>query len=74
MGLVLKGFKIIEGNDGMFIGFPSQKDAEGNYFDTIHASKEIKAKVHQLALDAYGGKKTNEELVGSSSNDEEVPF
>mgnify|MGYP003136747569 CR=1 FL=1 len=74
MGLVLKGFKIIEGNDGMFVGFPSQKDADGNYFDTIHASKEVKDKVYQLALTAYGNEKTNQEHVGTASDDAVVPF
>jgi len=77
-GLVLKGFKIIDSENGMFVGFPSQQDKNGEYFDTIHASKDVKDKVYQLAMTAYGNEDnsdTNEELVGSSSdNDGDVPF
>ena len=52
-GLVLKGFKLIDGINGMFVGFPSQKDNEGQYHDTIYAEKEIKVKVLQVAMNEY---------------------
>ena len=74
MGFVLKGFKIIDSENGMFVGFPSQQDKNGEYFDTIHASKDVKDQVYKLAMTAYGNEETNQELVGSSSDDEDVPF
>ena len=81
-GFTIKGFKIVEAITGLFVGFPSVKDKDGNYNDTIFAGKELKQKVNHLALmeyearskDVSADKKTNKELVGSSSNDDDVPF
>ena len=40
-GFTIKGFKIVEGINGLFVSMPSQKDKEGEYNDTIFASKEF---------------------------------
>ena len=67
-GFTLKGFKLVEGSNGLFVGFPSQKDKEGEYNDTIFADKTLKQKLNQLALDYYN-------RVGSSKSDEDdLPF
>ena len=49
-GFVLKGFKLIEGINGLFVGFPSQKDNEGEYRDTIWAEKEVREHITKLAI------------------------
>ena len=55
-GFTIKGFKIVEGIDGIFIGFPSQKnEKDGEYYDTIWADKELKQKVEQLAAKGFDG-------------------
>ena len=67
-GLTIKGFKVVQGIDGLFVGFPSQKDKEGEYKDTVYADKTLKQKLNQLALDYYN-------RVGSSKSDEDdLPF
>ena len=67
-GFTIKGFKVVQGSDGLFVGFPSQKDKEGEYNDTIFADKTLKQKLNQLALDYYS-------RVGSSKSDEDdLPF
>ena len=67
-GLTIKGFKVVQGIDGLFVGFPSQKDKEGEYKDTVYADKTLKQKINQLALDYYN-------RVGSSKSDEDdLPF
>ena len=67
-GFTIKGFKVVQGIDGLFVGFPSQKDKEGEYNDTIFADKTLKQKLNQLALDYYS-------RVGSSKSDEDdLPF
>ena len=67
-GFTLKGFKLVEGSNGLFVGFPSQKDKEGEYNDTIFADKTLKQKLNQLALEYYN-------RVGSSKSDEDdLPF
>tara|TARA_B100001939_G_scaffold320845_1_gene310027 strand:+ start:2992 stop:3258 length:267 start_codon:yes stop_codon:yes gene_type:complete len=64
-GFNIKGFKLIEGIEGMFVGFPSQKNKDGEYQDTIFADKTLKQQVNKLALDFYSNDK---------SNDSDVPF
>ena len=67
-GLTIKGFKVVQGSDGLFVGFPSQKDKEGEYKDTVYADKTLKQKINQLALDYYN-------RVGSSKSEEDdLPF
>ena len=53
-GLVVKGFKIVEGSNGPFVGFPSKKNAEGEYSDTVYAEQDLKQAITRLAMDAYG--------------------
>lgn len=55
-GFTIKGFKIVEGIDGIFIGFPSQKnEKDGEYYDIIWSDKELKQKVEQLAAKEFDG-------------------
>ena len=71
-GFTLKGFKLVEGSSGLFVGFPSQKNKDGEYKDTIYADKIIKQKINKLALDYYNqGESTNQS--GSSQSDD-LPF
>ena len=58
-GLVVKGFKIMEGINGLFVSMPSQKgknqQGEDEWFDTVWVEKELRDQLNQLALDAYSG-------------------
>ena len=65
-GFTIKGFKLVNGNDGMFVGFPSQKNNDGEYQDTIFADKMLRQKVNKLALDHYND--------SGSNSSENVPF
>ena len=53
-GFVIKGFKIIEGINGLFVGMPSQKGNDDEYFDTTYAERELKDELSQMAIDYYG--------------------
>ena len=53
-GFTLKGFKLVEGINGLFVGFPSQKGNDEEYHDTVWADKELKVEVNKLALEEYG--------------------
>lgn len=71
-GFTLKGFKLVEGSSGLFVGFPSQKNKDGEYKDTIYADKILKQKINKLALDYYNkGESTNQS--GPSQSDD-IPF
>ena len=65
-GFVIKGFKIVEGINGMFVGMPSNKNKEGEYFDTIYADKELRAELEKLAMRAYGQDSASNEPTASS--------
>ena len=67
-GFTIKGFKVVQGIEGLFVGFPSQKDKEGEYNETISADKTLKQKVNQLALDYYN------RLGSSKSDEDDLPF
>ena len=53
-GFTMKGFKLIEGINGLFVGFPSQKGSDDEYRDTIWAERELKDQVTQMAVKVYG--------------------
>ena len=53
-GFTLKGFKLVEGINGLFVGFPSQKGSDEEYHDTIWADRDLKERVNQLAIKTYG--------------------
>ena len=53
-GFTIKGFKIIEGINGLFVSMPSQKSSDGEYYDSIYASKELREELNQMALNDYG--------------------
>ena len=52
-GYIVKGFKIVEGNDGLFVGFPSQKNKDDEYNDTVFADKELRQQTNDLAIKYY---------------------
>ena len=68
-GFTIKGFKIVKSPDGgFFVGFPSQKNKDDEYHDTIWASKELKQQVNQIAHEVYN----NNEVVAEEDSD--IPF
>ena len=54
-GFVIKGFKLIDGINGLFVGFPSQKSQDEEYYDTVWAEKDLKEQLTQLVINEYGG-------------------
>ena len=72
-GFTIKGFKLVEGNNGKFVGFPSQKNNDGEYHDTVWAEKEVKAMVTDIALKEYESS-TEQEQSPPVMAAEELPF
>ena len=54
-GFTIKGFKIIEGINGLFVGMPSQKGNDGEYYDSVFTAKETRDRLNQFVLDEYRG-------------------
>lgn len=57
-GFIIKGFKIVEGINGLFVGMPSQQNKEGEYYDSVYADKELKDDLEKLAIREYGQEST----------------
>ena len=53
-GFTIKGFKLVEGINGLFVGFPSQKGNDDEYRDTVWADRELKDQLSQIAIKEYG--------------------
>ena len=67
-GFILKGFKLIEGINGMFVGFPSQKGSDGEYNDTIWADKDKKEDLQKLAINHYNSDNANDSNTRSNND------
>ena len=72
-GFTLKGFKLVEGISGLFVGFPSQKGSDDEYHDTVWADKAVREQVTELAIKRYEEATEQEQEVSVASN-EELPF
>lgn len=54
--LDVKGFKVVEGKEGLFVGMPSATGKDGKWYPTINPLKrEVKDEIEKLVLEAYGG-------------------
>ena len=69
-GFTIKGFKLVEGINGLFVGFPSQKGNDEEYHDTIWADRDLKDEVTQLAVKTFGQDIMNQ---NDSPNASETP-
>ena len=68
-GFTIKGFKLIEGINGLFVSMPSQKGSDEEYYDTIWVdSKALRDDLNKLALEAYSGAQYMETLNETVSN------
>ena len=80
-GFTMKGFKLVEGANGLFAGFPSQKGNDDEYYDTIWAERDLKDMVTSLAIKAYKGEADDgivemklEDIPLKKEENEDIPF
>jgi stage V sporulation protein G len=51
---VIHGVRVLEGENGLFVGMPRQKDSEGNFRDIAHpVTAEARALVASQVLEEY---------------------
>lgn len=51
---IVKGFRIVDGNEGRFVGFPQQLSKGGKWFDIFLAvNDEIKEVISEKVLASY---------------------
>tara|TARA_Y100001970_G_C14176281_1_gene827180 strand:- start:384 stop:791 length:408 start_codon:yes stop_codon:yes gene_type:complete len=56
-GFIIKGFKLVNGINGPFVGFPSQKGNDDEYYDTVWVTDEVREsmreKLNKMAVEEY---------------------
>ena len=57
-GIVIKGFKLVEGINGLFVGMPSQKGKDEEFFDTVFMEKDVRDKLNDIAIEQYNSQYT----------------
>ena len=74
-GFTIKGFKLVDNGNAKFVGFPSQKGKDGEFYSTVWAEKELKEEVNNLALKEYGDDVKEMEFDDiPGAFDKDVPF
>ena len=62
-GLILKGFKLVEGNDGLFLSNPSEfSKKDEKWFDRVIIPREMKDDLEREALQEYGIEKKDDSI------------
>ena len=75
-GFVVKGFKIMEGINGLFVSMPSQKgknsQGDDEWFDTVWVEKELRDQLNQTALNEYGSQDYQNTSSSAPSTEEPI--
>ena len=51
---LIKGLRVVEGKNGLFVSMPRQQTKQGKWFDLVESlTKDTKSEVDRLVLDAY---------------------
>ena len=49
-GFLMKGFKIVDGSNGLFVSAPSEKAKDGKYYDRVRIPKDLSDDLLEKAL------------------------
>lgn len=53
-GIIVKGLRIVEGDNGLFVSMPRHQGKDGKWYSTVYpTSKEIHQQLSDLILAAY---------------------
>ena len=52
-GITIKGFRLVNGSNGLFMSAPDQKGKDGKYYENIILPKEMKSELEKMALEEY---------------------
>ena len=52
-GIIIKGFRVVDGSNGLFVSAPNEKGKDGKYYDNVILPKEMKSEVEKMALEEY---------------------
>ena len=77
-GFIIKGFKLVNGINGPFVGFPSQKGNDDEYYDTVWITEEsretIREQLNKMAVEEYDKDKSDEpEIIAAADTADKPP-
>ncbi len=53
-GIVIKGLRIVNGKNGLFLGMPRHQGKDGKWYPTVYPeTKEIQQELSDLVMQAY---------------------
>lgn len=58
-GVILKGFKLIQGPSGLFVGAPSEKGKDGKWRESVIIPKEMKDEINRMVVGEYDRQRTD---------------
>ncbi len=51
---LVRGFKVVEGKKGPFVGMPGRQGGDGKWYDTVRPlNEEVKERLNEIILSAY---------------------
>ncbi|MDP2920853.1 MAG: SpoVG family protein [Candidatus Omnitrophota bacterium] len=51
---IVKGIKVVEGKNGLFVSMPSEKGKDGKWYNIAHPlTKEFRESLNEVVLQAY---------------------
>ena len=57
-GITIKGFRVVNGSNGLFVSAPDEKGKDGKYYETVILPKETKSNLEKIALEEYNKTKS----------------
>lgn len=54
-GVIIKGFTLVKGSNGLFASAPREKGKDGKYYDRVIMSPEMKNQLNDMAISHYNG-------------------
>ena len=72
---VVSGLKILEGQNGLFVGMPSQKKPDGTYKDICFPiTAELRKEIQQAVLNMYNGEEYTPPVAEETEDEDDSDF
>ncbi len=55
-GIIIKGFRVVDGTKGLFISSPDERGKDGKFYENVILPREMKENLQEMALNEYDRK------------------
>ena len=52
-GIIIKGFRLVNGSNGMFLSAPDEKGKDGKFYEKVILPAEMKKELEQMAIEEF---------------------